>query len=125
MCKIHINYHIYNTHHRCRLCCNFSKMKYRAKQKKLDFSITHDDLTNILTRTNFICALCGDKLDINEYGKKSGKSISWDRIDSKKGYTLPNIQPVHWHCNRLKMDLDLPDFMSLCKKIFNNHKNAF
>lgn len=53
------------------------------------------------------CAYCHSK-----------KNLSIDRIDSKKRYTLTNIQTLCWTCNRMKSDLKEDIFFNHIKRLF-------
>jgi hypothetical protein len=47
-------------------------------------------------------------------------TASLDRIDSKKGYTLDNVQLVHKDINMMKKEYDQKYFIEMCKLIANN-----
>jgi len=66
------------------------------------------------------CALSGLPISISNTikGDMHGESTaSLDRIDSSKGYTRDNVQWVHKDVNKMKMDLEQPVFIALCKTI--------
>jgi len=47
-----------------------------------------------------------------------------DRVDSKKGYTQDNVVPCCSVCNRMKMALDVVDFIDQCEKITKRMQQA-
>ena len=48
-----------------------------------------------------------------------------DRIDSTKGYTKDNIQLVTMAANQMKNDLQMDEFISLCKSVINNYESTY
>ena len=54
-------------------------------------------------------------------GRKKERTASLDRIDSKLGYILGNIQWVHKQINEMKMDLAEVDFLRWVKIIAEYH----
>lgn len=66
------------------------------------------NLTNISMTTEFIPYKGRNKRIYNS---------SVDRIDSKKGYTIENIQLVCSIVNTMKWDLDNNDFIDICHKV--------
>ena len=55
--------------------------------------------------------------NLRKHGYQGG-TASLDRIDSKKGYTIDNIQWVHKDVNKMKMDLQEEDFFRIVKEIY-------
>lgn len=74
--------------------------KKRAKSKNIDFSITTNDLNNLLNKQNNCCNITNIPFELS--GSKSPWTISLDRIDNEKGYTLDNVQLVCWMYNNCK-----------------------
>jgi hypothetical protein len=68
----------------------------RAKLKKLEFSITQDDLFDYCIEHNWVCSLTGIRFVLTSGHYKSWNPYrpSIDRIDSSKGYTKDNIRLV-------------------------------
>ena len=81
------------------------KMKFRRKQQnckhsKHEFTVEFEDI-NWVTH----CPILGIELDyFGISGKKEENSVSFDRIDSNKGYVPGNVQIVSWRANRIKND---------------------
>lgn len=63
--------------------------KYRAERNGKPFELTHEEFSAIRTSP---CAMCG----FDE------GPVSIDRIDSEKGYTLDNVQPLCRMCQVIK-----------------------
>lgn len=104
--------------YKCRLCDAFTDAKYRAKKRKIPFTLSRFDLNKIVEMHEHRCAICGDQIDIWENGSGSGFGLSWDQRIPGAGYTAENVQPTHIRCNVLKMDLGEKDLSVLCKKIY-------
>ena len=69
-----------------------------------------------------LCALSGQKM---LWKAKSGAwQASIDRIDNKKGYTKNNIQLVGFAVNQARNNLDISEFIELCKKIINHQHSG-
>lgn len=94
-----------------------------AKTRNLCVNISPKDIWEVYIKQNKKCALSGVPI---YFGKtqKFETTASVDRINSKIGYTLDNIQIVHKQINIMKMDLSQEDFINICIKIANNHKNG-
>jgi len=69
--------------------------RFRAKQKDLEFSITHEDIDPKIQRG--FCALTGIRFNLKN--GKTWDSPSIDRIDSSKGYTKDNVRVVLYCVN--------------------------
>ena len=74
-----------------------------------------EDLKNIYTG---FCNLT-DQLISTKYNKTTA---SLDRIDSKKAYTVDNIQWVHKDINMLKNKYDQEYFIHMCTLVANKTK---
>ena len=65
------------------------------------------DKTSIFNKTRGYCHICGEKLKLENYGKKFKGDENWtfDHVlpKSLKGeYVSDNFLPAHGHCNRLR-----------------------
>lgn len=88
-----------------------------SRQSK-NVEITINDGWSLFLKQNMKCALSGLPL---EFSNRSGKNTaSLDRIDSRKGYSLDNIQWVHKHINFMKRTHTDSYFISLCKQVANH-----
>lgn len=103
----------------------FKSCKNGAKIRNLEFNITKEDIYNLWVKQNGKCALSGldIKIERNYKKMKEGMTASLDRIDSTKGYTLDNIQWIHKHLNKMKMNFDNEYFIEMCKLVADNNLN--
>uniref|UniRef100_A0A6C0HCA8 HNH nuclease domain-containing protein n=1 Tax=viral metagenome TaxID=1070528 RepID=A0A6C0HCA8_9ZZZZ len=94
-------------------CLPYYRYKSRALEKQLDFSITKEDYNDIIQNA---CFLCGKQNNENH-------TNGIDRMDSKKGYVLDNINACCSECNFMKRDYDYNDFINKLLLIYEKHKN--
>lgn len=85
----------------------FSKYKYGAKLRDLNFSLTKEEF---MTFWQVPCFYCGDSIE----------TIGLDRMDSSKGYTLDNVVSCCFPCNEFKRRRDYSQFVTICIKIGNH-----
>ena len=79
--------------------------KKRAKQQKVPFDLTVEDIRDLLKNGGNICPVLGVKMTISELGSgDTNYSPSFDRIYPKKGYVKGNIVIVSNKANRIKTD---------------------
>lgn len=79
----------------------WSRAKYRAKQRNLDFDIDVEDVV-----IPDVCPILGIKIEVltmDRTGKVPG-SPALDRIDSSKGYIKGNVHVISDRANQLKSD---------------------
>jgi hypothetical protein len=102
----------------------YKTCKSGAKSRNLEFKITKEDMYDKYMSQNGKCALSGLDIRIERNYKKmkEGMTASLDRIDSTKGYTLDNIQWVHKHLNKMKMNFDNDYFIKMCIFVAENNK---
>lgn len=77
--------------------------------------MTKEDILELWEKQGRTCALSG--LDIGWARVGRVHTISLDRIDNNRGYTLDNIQLVHKHVNFLKHTFPQVYFVNLCRMI--------
>lgn len=95
-----------------------STLQYGAKIRNLEWSITPNQMWKLYLKQNKRCALTGIPIYFAPTRKKyTLQTASLDRIDSKKGYTIDNIQWVHKTINRMKQHFDEKDFIYFCKLV--------
>jgi hypothetical protein len=96
----------------------FNKFKASAELRNLEWSLSMDDVVDVMEEQDSKCALTGWDITFPESG--AGKNISKasiDRIDSSKGYTKENIQLVIKQVNMMKQQYDQEEFVLICKAI--------
>lgn len=98
----------------------FSSARGRAQKYNREFSITEQDIKELLELTP-ICPLRKVKFQRGINQTASPNSPSLDRIDSLKGYTKDNIQIISYRANLIKNTIDLDAF----EKIIYNFNYTF
>jgi hypothetical protein len=100
---------------------NFNSIKAGAKKRNLSFNVSKKQIYNKLKDSKY-CAKSGVPL---EHKRNSPNKASIDRIDSRYGYSLKNIQVVCQAYNIAKMDRPDKDFVEFCCAVadFNRSKN--
>lgn len=108
----------------------FANIRNGAKQRKLEFNITVQDIEEIFQQQKYRCVFSGIILCFNTTHKAGNGRIicgnaSVDRIDSSEGYIRSNIQIVHKDINIAKQAKSDQDFIQMCHTISNyqKHKN--
>jgi hypothetical protein len=93
----------------------FNKARTSAEVRNIEFSISMDDVYNLIVENNFKCALSGMDISFNSFGLKHPASI--DRIDSSKGYINGNIQVIHKDLNFMKQRYSQEYFIKVCDMV--------
>lgn len=100
----------------------FRRYRESAKRRKLEFSITTEDLRE-LSKMN--CNYCGiEPRQIMHEKDANGPYIhnGLDRIDPLKGYTKENITTCCKNCNRAKSDMTKEEWVSYIDRLVNFNK---
>jgi hypothetical protein len=98
-------------------------IRHHAKRKKRIFNITLKEIWNLFLKQNRKCSLSGqelyfpDRLLYSSSEKRRLGTASLDRIDSKKGYTIDNVQWVHKNINMAKQNKSDFDFIQMCHTV--------
>lgn len=98
----------------------FHDIRNGAIARNLEFSVTMDQLWNLYEKQNKKCSLSGVNIHFDietPFWKGRKPTASLDRIDSKRGYIVENIQWVHEDVNWMKQDFTQEEFINWCKKI--------
>lgn len=85
----------------------------RALKRNLEFSIKKEDLVEKYKQQKGLCFYSKRVMSLNT----GDDSVSVERKDSSKGYTLENTVLCLWAVNRMKNDLETEFFISLCKDV--------
>lgn len=93
----------------------YNKFRKSANSRKISWEISIDTFESSYTGK---CSLTGWDLSMSY----SSCTASLDRIDSKKGYLVDNIQWVHTMVNMCKNKYDQKLFIDMCQAISNNLK---
>lgn len=99
-----------------------------SKTKKRKFTINIEDVYNLWIKQNKKCALSGLDISFENINTKKTRhkfdlvcTASLDRIDSKKDYTLDNVQLVHKDINMIKKEYNQDYFIKLCQLVAKNN----
>lgn len=91
--------------------------KHRAIRDNLDFEITEEIIQKKLEEQNHCCFISKVPISMEQ---KNWYSLSLDRIDSNKGYTIDNTIIVTKFVNISKNEMSLDEFIKLLKETCNN-----
>lgn len=101
----------------------FNRVKERAILRNIEFLITPEQIFDKFNEQNRKCALTGLDITIERnYKKYKTMTASLDRKDSKKAYSLDNIQWVHKDINRMKNCFSEDYFIDMCKLVIKIHE---
>lgn len=95
----------------------FYNVRRNAEKRNIPFSLTIEDLDEILVKQDFKCAYTGRKIDAKT---RKQYTASVDRIDSSSGYTKDNSQMVCVHANIAKWKLSEEEFLALAEDVYSH-----
>jgi hypothetical protein len=124
-CKKCSNRKIENSHrgwHRGVRISWVNKIILSAKNRKIDFNLTIDDIADVYEKQQGKCSLTGWDIVFPEVGIPQNADASLDRIDSKKPYQKDNIQIVHKLVNMMKSRYSQEQFIEVCKAVADKVK---
>lgn len=93
----------------------FGIAKRGAEERSIEFAITIEQVQAQWEKQGGKCALTGMELVFKP--KSLDRTASIDRIDSKRGYVIGNIQFVHKKINKMKNNIDEDLFVEMCKRV--------
>ncbi len=90
-----------------------------ARDRKIDFSITADDIISLWSKQRGFCKLSNIPMTLTHGTLRSQNptKVSFDRIDNSKGYHVGNIQLVTWQVNCAKSVWSTDQLVELCISI--------
>lgn len=88
--------------------------KSRCKKKEWEFEISYEYISELYERQGGLCYYTGKPMKLC---RNDQNAASIDRLDSKKGYTKTNVVLCTWAINRMKQEVGVSEFLSLCKTI--------
>lgn len=97
----------------------WNRVRYGAKVRGKEFTITIEEAWKLYLQQNKLCALSGEPIILSH---NRTQTASLDRIDSNVGYITGNIQWVHKDVNRMKHTLKQNRFLELCYQITNKNR---
>lgn len=86
---------------------SYKNYKNGAKNRGLIFELSQREFSKY---QNNKCAYCGDIIN----------GIGLDRVDNSKGYLVNNIVACCIKCNRMKLAMNIGEFLEQIEKIHNN-----
>jgi hypothetical protein len=92
-------------------------VKTAGKRKNKKCFITVEHLHDVWQRQEGLCVYT--KLPLTSEGHQLN-TVSLDRVDSSKDYTVDNIQLVCVPINRMKLDYTEDQFIELCRLVTHN-----
>ena len=105
--------------------------KASAKRKStrrpgIEFNIDFNYIKELYEAQNGLCSVSGIEMTIVSYAThdfriKNPHNISFDRIDSSKGYVPGNVQLVCCIYNYMKWDMDMDVFLDACKHVVEHN----
>lgn len=93
----------------------YASYRQGAAERGIGFCLSKQQFAEMI---DMPCRYCGNLLS-NEY-KLGDKSLAYngiDRIDSRLGYTAENCAPCCVTCNRMKMAMDVDEFLAHVRAI--------
>lgn len=121
----------YSSGSKCRKCANedmfkpegwlarylFTKYRQNATARGLEFNLTTEELSALISQP---CLYCG-RVAVTTLRHPYRREItaSYNGIDRLNGgnYETGNVAACCWRCNRIKSDLKLDEFVSLCRTV--------
>tara|TARA_R100001530_G_C4290723_1_gene147942 strand:- start:401 stop:802 length:402 start_codon:yes stop_codon:yes gene_type:complete len=106
----------------------FSKQKSQSKKRGIEWTITFEDVWELLKKQKGNCSVTGIKMTYHKVkdvkNKRMGTgvdtNISFDRIDARKGYTADNVRLVCYAVNYMKSDMTDTKLKSWAKRLYEN-----
>lgn len=98
----------------------WKQLKNSAKRRNIHFDLSITDIDEI--GMPITCPVLGIPLKFNR-NKVEDDSVSFDRIDSSKGYTKDNLIIVSYRANRIKTDASLVELNKIVDFYNNLNKN--
>lgn len=99
-----------------------SSARCRAVKKKLEFNISLEYLKSLWNKQRGKCSITGLDMTHIILNGKMRTSLSIDRIDSNKGYTVDNVQLVCIVANMMKNNMTLNELKYFCNLIVQNNE---
>lgn len=117
----------------CKNCSNYkgykdislsywNNFKRSCLKRGYQFNITMQQVWNMYEKQNKQCKLSGVTIQFCRSFRKNQKhhSVSIDRIDNNKGYTIDNIQLIHKKINIMRHVMSISEFIKWCELIYKH-----
>ena len=109
-------------HTACRAVYNIYKAN--AKRRRLEFSISREDFTKLISNDCFYCGSPPSNVHTLSRGNGSYTYNGIDRLDNLKGYYIDNVVSCCSTCNLMKRKMDISEFITHIEKIVNRLKGG-
>jgi hypothetical protein len=93
-----------------------------AKARNIYFCVEKEQAYELFIKQEKKCALTGVPLNFKSCSTSKDGTASLDRKDSKKGYTIDNVQWIHKIVNKMKNNLPEREFLDWCELISTHRK---
>lgn len=97
----------------------FNKFRSGAETRGINWTLTIDDVADLMEDQNGLCALTGWDISFPDWGHSDKAPASIDRIDNSIGYAKENIQLVVRKVNMMKQQYTQDEFIEVCKAVAN------
>lgn len=95
----------------------FNQFKTGAETRGIVWSLTLDDVADLMEMQSSRCALTGWDIEFPDAGHPQKALASIDRIDSKGPYSKENSQLVTRKVNMMKQQYSQQEFVDICKAV--------
>lgn len=98
----------------------FHNAKYRAKKSGIPFTLTKEDVTQLVSSQSPTCTYCEVELNFQLYSedmKDRWDAPSLDRLDPALGYILGNTVLSCYRCNAIKSDATHEELVRIALKV--------
>lgn len=108
------------------LYCNrlIASLRSRAKEQDVPFNLTGEELHNQLLIQGIKCFYTGGVLNFDLESVKGTSPNRYmpsvDKLTPALGYIKENVVWAYYYVNRMKNDLNLEEFIELCKTVLKN-----
>ena len=102
-----------------RLKMSLNTARGTARKKGLPFEITADQMASMWAAQDGRCFYTGVPMVFD--GSNVPESVSIDRVDSAKGYTLDNVVLCGTYVNRMKNEFFINEFVHWCRLVVEHH----
>jgi len=98
----------------------FRRAKQRAKEKGLEFNLTHEDVV-----VPKYCPILGIELKMHK-GRSGGNpnSPALDRVDNNKGYVKGNVMVMSHLANMMKSSATTEEMVKFAEWVIKTHGNS-
>jgi len=98
------------------------KIKKGAVRRGYKWNIPKEVLKELIIKDCFYCGNKPSNVQKNHSHNGAFMYNGLDRVDNNKGYTIDNIVPCCWDCNRAKYTMNVGEFFLWIKRIVDHNK---